>query len=408
MVFDRYEIQSKPAEDTCSVNDDEHENWFVENNNNNKTIVLTEEGGDGACRETPTSGPLQSTTTEEELTEQPVLAVPQPREEEKEATKSWCRRGITFLQYTVSIVLLLFSLTLVVAAIVAKQTAVSQATHPSIALALLVGLLRWLGLLEGGQGCIVGLQPRRREASSYAQSHPWTYRCTQATVGPKLERFIVGRQFLVVLVVFGINLCGSPVADAEPVSWGFLPHVVVHEIFLASGLALILVTIVVGQLAAQVNSAMCLLDFINYRLSLLTVWAALAVEQSGLLHACYLVQMLFSRFTDQPFRVGSSSSRCSKIWFWARVVVSLLVLGFALAVTLTALFDGQTTVWEGGIPAFVSVIIFFVLMCFVGLMEGMQIALFAVVYPQKSTLGDTPSHLRIVNWSFEDPTFRRF
>jgi hypothetical protein len=34
--------------------------------------------------------------------------------------------------------------------------------------------------------------------------------------------------------------------------------------------------------------------------------------------------------------------------------------------------------WDG-VPSYVSVIVFFVLMCFVGMMEGMQIALFAVV-----------------------------
>jgi hypothetical protein len=47
-------------------------------------------------------------------------------------------------------------------------------------------------------------------------------------------------------------------------------------------------------------------------------------------------------------------------------------------VTLVALFDGNTTMWDG-IPSAVSVVVFFVLMCFVGMMEGMQIALFAVV-----------------------------
>jgi hypothetical protein len=45
---------------------------------------------------------------------------------------------------------------------------------------------------------------------------------------------------------------------------------------------------------------------------------------------------------------------------------------------LSALFQSKTTMWSG-IPSAVSVIVFFVLMCFVGMMEGMQIALFAVV-----------------------------
>jgi Na+/H+-translocating membrane pyrophosphatase len=41
--------------------------------------------------------------------------------------------------------------------------------------------------------------------------------------------------------------------------------------------------------------------------------------------------------------------------------------------------------WEG-VPLYVSVIVFFVFMCLVGMMEGMQIALFAVVNLPKEDL----------------------
>lgn len=58
--------------------------------------------------------------------------------------------------------------------------------------------------------------------------------------------------------------------------------------------------------------------------------------------------------------------------------MSCAALGYAFAVTLAALFQGKTTMWAG-VPGFVSVIILFILMCFVGMMEGMQIALFAVL-----------------------------
>jgi len=56
----------------------------------------------------------------------------------------------------------------------------------------------------------------------------------------------------------------------------------------------------------------------------------------------------------------------------------LAVLAVAFAVTLAALFDGKTTSWDG-LPGVASVVIFITLMCIAGLMEGMQIALFAVV-----------------------------
>jgi hypothetical protein len=54
------------------------------------------------------------------------------------------------------------------------------------------------------------------------------------------------------------------------------------------------------------------------------------------------------------------------------------IFAFSFAVTLTALFGSKTNMWEG-VPTAFSVVFFFVLMCHVGVMEGTQIALFAVV-----------------------------
>jgi hypothetical protein len=65
--------------------------------------------------------------------------------------------------------------------------------------------------------------------------------------------------------------------------------------------------------------------------------------------------------------------------------MSLAILG--VAVTLVALFNGQTTMWDG-IPEVVADIIFFLLMTVVSLLEGMQISVFAVARIPKSERGD--------------------
>jgi len=57
--------------------------------------------------------------------------------------------------------------------------------------------------------------------------------------------------------------------------------------------------------------------------------------------------------------------------------MSLAILIFAFTVTLTALFNDQTTMWDS-VPPAVAVVIFFLLMGVVGMLEGMQIAFFAV------------------------------
>ena len=69
--------------------------------------------------------------------------------------------------------------------------------------------------------------------------------------GDNMERFIVGRQFLVVLVITVINLCGASVKDAQVLGLGS----VITEVFLGAGVAMILTTIMLGQLTAQVNAA---------------------------------------------------------------------------------------------------------------------------------------------------------
>ncbi len=60
------------------------------------------------------------------------------------------------------------------------------------------------------------------------------------------------------------------------------------------------------------------------------------------------------------------------------MLISTAILFFALAVTIESLLQGQSGIWEG-IPVAVSILVFFVLLCLVGLMDGMQIAAFALI-----------------------------
>jgi hypothetical protein len=286
---------------------------------------------------------------------------------------------VTTIKYMYSLGLLLFSVVIVMAAIFSEQTTIAQQIHPAFAFVLFWFLLIWLAMMEGGQGCLVGLQPIDKEL--YKVSHPVTFKCTTvAQKGDNMERFIIGRQFLVVLVVFLTNMCGKAVKGAEVL---MLPGIVT-EIFLSSGLAMMLTTIIIGQLTAQVNAANCMLDFINTYFMLFTTYVSLFIEYSGLLHCVYLVQVFFAKVTGNPVESKEPPRNAiQKAFFWARVLMSTIILGFAFAVTLAALFQGKTAMWDG-VPAGASVVIFILLMCFVGLMDGMQIALFAVVnFPEE-------------------------
>lgn len=204
-----------------------------------------------------------------------------------------------------------------------------------------------------------------------------------------MERFIVGRQFLVVLVVFCINLLASASKGANVLD---LPEAAA-KVFLESGVAVILITIMLGQLTAQVNAANSMLDFCNNYFLLFTCYVSLLIEVSGLLHSVYLVQIFFAKLTGKPIESKEGPrSRMQLVFFWGRVLMSLAVLGISFAVTLAALFQDKTTMWSG-VPSGVSVLIFFLFMFFAGMLEGMQIALFAVVnLPEEELRGHPMAH----------------
>lgn len=139
-MLDRYEIQSKPTEDTASVDENGH----------------LEDGSVDVAAKSKACSP--------DLLEQPVG----PSAQEQDS-KRFCVQVVRFLQYTGSLLLLLFSAVLVLATVVTRQTMVAESTHPIVAITLLVGLLLWLGVLEGGQGCIVALQSQQLGVDSQQQ-----------------------------------------------------------------------------------------------------------------------------------------------------------------------------------------------------------------------------------------------
>jgi len=79
--------------------------------------------------------------------------------------------------------------------------------------------------------------------------------------------------------------------------------------------------------------------------------------------------------SHEPPRTGATF-----VFFWGRVLLSLAILGFCMAVTLVALFNGDTmvAVKYPSIPNGVNVFLFFFFMAIVGMLEGMQIAFFMV------------------------------
>merc|ERR1712193_348865 len=142
--------------------------------------------------------------------------------------------------------------------------------------------------------------------------------CTDITnYGDNLDKYLLGRQFMVVLVVFCVNISGGPIDGAT--LWGIPSWIV--DIMFQGGLAMIMLTCNVGQLMSQVNASLCMLDYTNNYFALLTLYVALTIEFSGLLHASYLVSMLVNALAGKKIRKESDSNIFQSIFFYARCLL---------------------------------------------------------------------------------------
>merc|ERR1719148_210017 len=147
---------------------------------------------------------------------------------------------------------------------------------------------------------------------------------------------------MVLLVVFVINQCAGPMDPTVDVLG--LPDWV-KLIFLDVGLGMIIFTCILGQLTTQVNASHCMIDTINNYFALFTLYTTMIVEWSGIMHASYLIQNLLSAISGKPIVTNEEPrTGAAFAFFWGRVLMSFAILGFCMAATLVALFQGRTSV----------------------------------------------------------------
>jgi hypothetical protein len=344
----------------------------------------------------------ESGATHDSIQTEDLLDEYLPPAAEKEGRKETPKHNtvLYWVQTIYSGALLLFSIYIISVAIFRKQTAATgdKKLPPIVAFCLFFGLLTWLALMEGGLNCMVGLQPIDRKL--YQDTHKHTHLCqTWVSSGHNLEKFIVGRQFLDLSIVFVSNFLVSSIDNAE-----FVP--LWERVFLDSGLAVIVITIVIGQLVSQINAAHSMLDFINNRAMVVTTFVAMTVEASGLLHAVYFFKHLVSWCTGRTLP-PTWDSRASYVWYWFRVAASCALLCLALAVTLDALWNSRTTMWEG-VPPIVSLVLLFVLILGTGILEALQIALLTVVHWSPEQLAVHPAAARTCRYALRGNNLQAF
>lgn len=353
------------------------------------------------------------------------------------SSKSYAGWIISHVKTFVSGALLVFCLVLLMTAMFTHQTRATSPAyqwHPVEACVLFWIVMAWLAVIEGGLNCQVGL--RHLPTLWYQSTHPLAFRATQlcAQRPHNLERFIVGRQYMDLSMVFCISFLATTVENVQVLG---LPTAVT-TLFLNSGLAMTIVTIVLGQLALQINAANCMLDYMNTYTMLGSTYLALAVEASGICHVVYLVQRVVAsshqkkkkkkkkqsttaaavaaqeeehvaglesgtttitthKACEKATTADSSlSKKTTPLWqsiaFWLRVAVSAALLVFALTTVVLATVRQQTKMFVG-VPPWASLLLLVALIVFVGIMDALQIALMAVVHIPQEELEHKPTAL---------------
>merc|ERR1739845_309609 len=122
---------------------------------------------------------------------------------------------------------------------------------------------------------------------------------------------------------------------------------------------------------SQVNASLCMLDYTNNYFALLTLYVALTIEFSGLLHASYLVQMLVNALAGKKSKEQSRNSNIfQNIFFLVRCLISLAIICFSLAVTMEALFNNMTAFMVGRQLCVVSCMFFVARVTTVSIPDG--------------------------------------
>lgn len=148
-----------------------------------------------------------------------------------------------------------------------------------------------LGIVEGLQLALVEL--KRQDPETYKDSHPTAYRLGKITSkGDNIEKFLVGRQVIVVFLVFfsakmtAITVPGQDFFFPIP-SW-------FSSIFLETGLLASLIVVVVAQLTPQIVASVFPVQFLQLPFMKPVYYMCLLLEFTGLTHVCWLLVHMLS------------------------------------------------------------------------------------------------------------------
>lgn len=274
-------------------------------------------------------------------------------------------------------------------------------THPAGETIIFFLLLWWISLLEGCQISYVGLQGVDME--QYKDTYPRAYKQMKVIQeGANCERFLTGRQFLLLFngfLVSRIGGAGAGLAEDHPDGkfvigeweWNMGATVILYQ-----NSIMLLIVILAFQLVSQLVACDKMMGYLElpFFSYYFVLGPCMLIESTGFVHAAYVLKdMLAWAAGINPDEADPKKAMTKNVWYylkcawsWGWVIFAgiFMVKGWALEQSGATAGEG----WED-LPGWAAVIISLLFLTMMALAEGMQVSALALAKTPISELKTT-------------------
>lgn len=189
------------------------------------------------------------------------------------------------MRYVISTIITLLCICFIIYAIASGWAHLPG--HPIILYVLFVFTLILLAYLEGLQVAIIDLKDTKPETFQHMKRAFATHKLATAQKGLNVQRFLIGRQFFVIFIVF---LCGQ-ITTYSRMQRGHIPDWL-YILVLQTGFPGVLVVLSFGQLMPQLIAATHPITFLNLPGTWCVLKLCLAFETVGVTHFSWILTYL--------------------------------------------------------------------------------------------------------------------
>lgn len=255
-------------------------------------------------------------------------------------------------------------------------------THPVVEVIIFVAMMFWIAMLEGCQISIVGLAGIDMEP--YKLSHPRAYKsCKLVHKGPNVERFLVGRQFLLLFNGFLATKVSGASTDYFYIGDWEWSRSATNFLWVNNAL-LMVVIIALCQLPTQLVAADKMLGFFELPFGhyYIVVLPCLFVEAIGLTHSSYVLKDVLRALAGiDPSEADPAKEMTKDFLYYIRCFISIAAVIFSgtfiikgLALSQTGATDGPG--WEN-LPGWAAIVVGIVFLFTMACAEGLQVSAIA-------------------------------